>query len=94
MIHQAKRKGVLHGIRICRGAPQISHLLCANDCFLFCRATENEVEAITYILKVYEIASAQAINLNKSTVLLSTNTSENKCGVLSNRLAWHAFYDR
>ncbi|MCI31084.1 RNA-directed DNA polymerase (Reverse transcriptase), partial [Trifolium medium] len=38
LIHQAVSKGDIHGVRICRGAPEVSHLLFADDCFLFCRA--------------------------------------------------------
>ncbi|GAU47759.1 hypothetical protein TSUD_387180 [Trifolium subterraneum] len=43
-IHQAVGRGDLHGVRICRGAPEVSHLLFADDCFLFCRA--NVAEAV------------------------------------------------
>ncbi|GAU12879.1 hypothetical protein TSUD_73660 [Trifolium subterraneum] len=42
LIHQAVGRGDLHGVRICRGAPEVSHLLFADDCFLFCRASVAE----------------------------------------------------
>lgn len=35
LLRQAKLAGRIHGVRICRGAPPISHLLFANDSFLF-----------------------------------------------------------
>ncbi|GAU37233.1 hypothetical protein TSUD_375350 [Trifolium subterraneum] len=38
LIHQAVGRGYLQGVKICRGAPEVSHLLFADDCFLFCRA--------------------------------------------------------
>ena len=40
MLNQAEARGELHGYRICRGAPSISHLLFANDSFLFVNASE------------------------------------------------------
>ncbi|GAU48756.1 hypothetical protein TSUD_185510 [Trifolium subterraneum] len=44
----------LHGVRICRGAPEVSHLLFADDCFLFCRASVAEAakEDLSRILGV------------------------------------------
>ncbi|GAU26599.1 hypothetical protein TSUD_267140 [Trifolium subterraneum] len=54
LIHQAVGRGDLHGVRICRGAPEVSHLLFADDCFLFCRANVAEVakEDLSRILGV------------------------------------------
>ncbi|CAL9021650.1 unnamed protein product [Prunus brigantina] len=42
LIAQAEQQGFLHGIAISRGAPSISHLLFADDSFLFTRATPEE----------------------------------------------------
>ncbi|GAU51576.1 hypothetical protein TSUD_414250 [Trifolium subterraneum] len=54
LIHQAVGRGDLHGVRICRGAPEVSHLLFADDCFLFCRASVAEAakEDLSRILGV------------------------------------------
>jgi hypothetical protein len=35
LIRQAEARGDIHGTKICRNAPIISHLLFADDCFLF-----------------------------------------------------------
>lgn len=35
LIKDTEKHGYLHGIKICRGAPVVSHLLFANDSFLF-----------------------------------------------------------
>ncbi|GAU37194.1 hypothetical protein TSUD_30590 [Trifolium subterraneum] len=72
-IHQAVGRGDLHGVRICRGAPEVSHLLFADDCFLFCRANVAEVNELMRILHTYEAASGQEVNLVKSEVFISRN---------------------
>ncbi|GAU20296.1 hypothetical protein TSUD_337770 [Trifolium subterraneum] len=68
--------GDLHGVRICRGAPEVSHLLFANDCFLFCRASVAEVNELMRILHTYETTSGQEVNLVKSEVFISRNMSQ------------------
>jgi len=42
--HQAEVRGELHGAKICRNAPIVTHLLFADDCFLFFMATEAEAQ--------------------------------------------------
>ncbi|MCI74531.1 RNA-directed DNA polymerase (Reverse transcriptase) [Trifolium medium] len=50
LIHQAAGRGDIHGMRVCRGAPEVSHLLFADDCFLFSRANVTEVNQLLRIL--------------------------------------------
>ncbi|KAK2410765.1 hypothetical protein QL285_046110 [Trifolium repens] len=75
LIHKAVANGDIHGVKICRGAPIVSHLLFADDCFLFCRSTISETSKLMEILKIYEMASGQEINLSKSEVFFSRNLS-------------------
>ncbi|MCH79483.1 RNA-directed DNA polymerase (Reverse transcriptase) [Trifolium medium] len=75
VIKNRELRGTLHGTRICRSAPSISHLLFADDNFLFCRATISEAQSLKEILTHYEHASGQAINFSKSAIAFSTNTS-------------------
>lgn len=74
IIKNHESRGILHGNRICRTAPSISHLLFADDNFIFCRATLSEVQHLKGILSNYEQASGQAINYRKSAIAFSTNT--------------------
>ncbi|GAU47702.1 hypothetical protein TSUD_190310 [Trifolium subterraneum] len=76
LIHQTVGRGDLHGVRICRGAPEVSHLLFANDCFLFCRANVAEVNELMRILHTYKTTSGQEVNLVKSEVFISRNMSQ------------------
>lgn len=46
--------------------PSISHLMFADDSVLFCRATEGECIRLKMILDMYEHASGQVINYQKS----------------------------
>ncbi|PNX99600.1 ribonuclease H [Trifolium pratense] len=86
LIHQAVARGEIHEIKICRGAPLVSHLLFADDCFLFCRAEANEARCLLDILCIYAEAFGQQINLSKSEVYMSNNVSQAAKDDLANML--------
>jgi hypothetical protein len=86
LIRQAKVKGDLHGIKICRNAPIITHLLFADDCFLFFRANVNEAAVLKNILATYEAASGQAINLQKLEFYCSRNVPSDVCVSIADQL--------
>ena len=46
LIRRKERDGLLHGVKITRGALTISHLFFADDSFLFFRANNNEPSLI------------------------------------------------
>lgn len=58
---------------MCPGALTFTNLLFVDDCFLFCRATEREVNALKNILSIYEDTSGQQINFHKSEIFFSRN---------------------
>lgn len=62
LIQDVERRSLLHGCRVGRSAPPITHLLFADDAFLCCRATVDECRRLKSILATYELASGQAIN--------------------------------
>ena len=66
---------MIKGVSICRGAPKVTNLLSADDSLLFCQAIQNEGEAIMETLLTYAKASCQSINLEKSFVYFSTNST-------------------
>ncbi|XP_058754632.1 uncharacterized protein LOC131627792 [Vicia villosa] len=74
LIKRAVDRGDIHGIQICR-APMVSHLLFADNCFLFCMENLSEVRHLMNILEVYAEASGQEINTNESEVLFTRNIS-------------------
>ena len=76
LIHDVARNNQLNGISICRGAPRITHLFFTDDSLLFCRANGTEFSKLKEILSMYELASGQKINIDKSSIFFSPNTSQ------------------
>ncbi|CAN1814975.1 Putative ribonuclease H protein At1g65750 [Linum perenne] len=74
LMRKAEVTGKLQGVRVCKGAPCISHLLFADDSFFFCRAEIDEARELKRVFSVYERASGQAINFGKSRAFFSKNT--------------------
>lgn len=70
MVNRAADEKWLSGIRIARAAPTISNL-----CFADARAKLNEDHENMRILDKYVPASGHVINLEKSQMIFSTNTS-------------------
>jgi hypothetical protein len=78
--------GKIHDMRVCKTAPPVSHLLFADDSFLFCKATMAEANYLKDILLCYEAASGQALNFSKSAIAFSKNTKPDVITSLHNCL--------
>lgn len=90
-------RGVLHGVRICRGASVVSNLFFADNTIIFGRKTPTELGCVKRILQSYEEASSQAINLNKSEIIFSGGISKERGKELAGmlyviRVEQHAIY--
>jgi hypothetical protein len=68
-----KRK--IEGIRVSSSAPRINHLFFADDSLILMKATRAAARVLKNILNIYELASGQMINKDKSSILFSPNTS-------------------
>ena len=93
LIQDAERRKAIHGVRIGRRVENISHLLFADDSLLFTRATEEEVECVLDLLSIYEAASGQKLNMEKSVVSFSRNIEPDKKILLLEKLNFKAVDD-
>jgi hypothetical protein len=77
LMEDANRRGIIEGIRICHGAPRLNHLFFADDSLIFIKASVLEARHLQHILSLYEEASGQMINKDKTVVMYSSNTPTN-----------------
>ena len=78
MLDSASNNDSIHGCRISPLAPVISHLLFADDSFLFFKATLEETLVVKKLLNEYENLSGQSVNFSKSGVFFSSNVDQQK----------------
>jgi len=68
MLKGAEDKGELEGIKVCRDAPMISHLLFADDSLILMHADKQNAENLKAILDKYCENSGQMISGAKSSI--------------------------
>ncbi|XP_021713566.1 uncharacterized protein LOC110681747 [Chenopodium quinoa] len=81
LITKAASEKKISGARVCYAAPRVSHLFFADDSILFAKATLQECSKIADIISIYERASGQKVNLDKTEVAFS------KCVTIERRQA-------
>ncbi|PNX92710.1 ribonuclease H [Trifolium pratense] len=86
LFHKAAREKEIHGIKVARSAPQLSHLFFADDSLLFTRANSHEATKILSILQVYQQASGQVVNLDKSEASFSRNVQNEDKNMICNMM--------
>ncbi|OMO64558.1 hypothetical protein CCACVL1_21676 [Corchorus capsularis] len=93
LLNSADAQGIVQGVAVCRAAPRVAHLLFANDSLLFAndsllfaRANILEADNIMELLRQYEVASGQCVNIDKSTIYFSNDTDMARREVIKQRL--------
>lgn len=89
MTMHAEKRGWIHGAKLCRRSPSISHLLFVDHSFFFFNADEDESRRVKTILNQYEEASGQVINFQNFGGFYSSNTPLELCSHLNNILEVH-----
>ena len=77
IINEAVRNHSFSSISVCRSSPSVTHLFFVDDSILFCKANSDECQELKLILQMYENASWQKINIEKSSIFFSPNTTQN-----------------
>jgi hypothetical protein len=67
--------GGIDGIRVCRNAPSVSHLLFADDSLILMKADMNNATSLQRSLDTYCANSGQMVSLAKSSIFFSPNTN-------------------
>lgn len=62
IIRNYEEISLIYGCRVARGAPRISHLLFADDCYVFFKATQTEARNMKNILNKYALLSGKIVN--------------------------------
>lgn len=75
LIHDYERRNLIQGVIVARSAPSVSHMFFADDCYIFFKASVESANRVLEMLKIFENASGQQINAEKSMVFFSRNTS-------------------
>jgi len=76
LCRKAQQNDALSGLRVSKGSPRVNHLLFADDTMFFCRSDPKSCKTLLRILKKYEEASSQMINISKSAITFSRKTPD------------------
>jgi hypothetical protein len=71
----AEEVGGIEGVKVCRNAPSVSHLLFADDSLILLKADMNNAISLQQALDSYCAISGQLISVHKSSIYFSPNTN-------------------
>uniref|UniRef100_A0A803PQG5 Reverse transcriptase domain-containing protein n=1 Tax=Cannabis sativa TaxID=3483 RepID=A0A803PQG5_CANSA len=86
LIRHYEATRLITGCKVARSAPTISHLLFADDSYVYCQALEEEASHVLLLLQTFEGASGQKVNLHKSSAFFSSNTATNTRNSICNMM--------
>lgn len=77
---------LFRGVRVGIHSPWISHLLFADDSFVFLEASQRGASRLLAILEKYSRGSGQLVNREKSAIFFSKNCTDEMKEVVRNEL--------
>ena len=83
------QKNGIRGIMVAPTAPEVNHLLFADDSLLFFEASNDEARRVRDLLQVYCNASGQKINADKSSIYFNKGVPNSLRGEIKETLAVH-----
>lgn len=90
LIQDREEGNLIHGIKCARSAPTISHLFFLQMIASLCESESRRGRPSLTILHDHELASGQAINVDKSEVSFGRNVTEPVKNMLLGRLSFKA----
>jgi hypothetical protein len=76
LLKNVEQMGGLEGVKVCRKAPSISHLLFADDNLLFFRATTDQALQIKQVLTTFERCTGQLLSPGKCSMLVREDADD------------------
>ena len=78
LLSDAEERGMLEGVKVCRDAPSVSHLLFADDSLILMKADGVNANSLRDVLQSYCSASGQLVSEAKCSIYFSLNTTIEK----------------
>ena len=85
LMHEEEVGGI-DGVRVCRNAPLVSHLLFADDSLILMKANSSNATSLQGTLQAYCNNSRQLVSVGKSSIFFSPNTPVETKAEVSNIL--------
>lgn len=68
MLNKAEAQNKISGLKFSANGPSIHHLLFADDSLFICKADQEQCREFKKVISIYETATGQSINLDKSAI--------------------------
>lgn len=82
LLKKAQQEKEICGVSFGNTRPHVTHLLFADDSIVFLEGSQSNLESLRNILQVYEEASGQRVNMQKSSIFFGKGSNESDKEVL------------
>lgn len=82
LLKNAQMENSIKGVNFWSTGPHVTHLLFADDSIVFLEGSQSNLHALKDILSIYQEASGQKVNLQKSSIFFGKGCKEEDKGIL------------